>query len=174
MQRINLMRYLNTLAIVFCCGSIYAQLPGTSEDCPFMTRDAVVHYFADATNQLKVRFREKPYPSCTFTWKTDKTKVMTIVGREMTVPVEGRLTLTKAPIKNLDIDWQRVISSYKSESLSEIPDIGTKAVWSDKRQQLSVLTDAEAYHVAVEVGDESSQHRDAAIRIAQQLLVQPD
>jgi cytochrome c5 len=97
---------------------------------------------------------------------------MEIAGQKISVPVEGRLTTTQAQIKSSESDWQRVLASYGSEQLKEIPATGKKAVWSERRGQLSVQGEKHIYHVAVEGVESPLSPMEVAAKVALQLIDQ--
>jgi hypothetical protein len=95
---------------------------------------------------------------------------MILGGQQVEVPGEGRLSVTRAPVRTKSSDWQRVLSSYGSEELIQVPNIGEQAVWSPKRRQLSVLSAEAVVHVAVENPDQLAAEQASAEKIAQLLL----
>lgn len=162
--------FLSGFAILSTCFQAQADTSGQEPECPLLQQNQVSLYFPEAGEKAKVQVRSKPYQSCTFTWKTDRTSTMKVAGREIAVPVEGRLSITEAPVVSKQGDWQRVLKSYGSESLLEVSTIGSAAVWSEKRGQLSVTSEDYIYNVAVLDGSDSKQRIEAAIEIVKKLI----
>lgn len=68
----------------------------------------------------------------------------------------------------------RVLASYGNESLQDVPAIGARSVWSERRGQLSVLANKHIYHVAVEDIDSPETVRERAEKLALLLVDQFD
>lgn len=152
--------------------SSFAGLLGEKGVCTFFEPSVVPSYFPASHGSLKVRFRDRPYDACTFTWKSKKSSIREIAGQKIEIPGEGRLTLTRVSVKSPVADWQRAISSYGTEKLKEIPGVGGQAVWSDRRHQLSFMTVDRVYlfHVAIEDSDNPLLMEDTAGKIALRLI----
>ncbi len=146
-------------------GLFTASAAGQESSCELLDTAEVV-YLVPAAANAQVRSREKPYPSCTYTWPAAKPIQKSIGGRVMEMPGEGRLTLTLAAVKDAETDWSRVIASYGNQELLDVPAVGTSAVWSAQRHQLSVLAGSHIIHVALENPDEPGVEYESAVRLA--------
>lgn len=133
-------------------------------DCPLLEAGEVAHLLPAAV-EAKVSSRDKPWPTCSFTWRAAHSVAMTVGGQVMEVPGEGRLTITMAALKNPDGDWQRVLISYGDQELLEVPAVGRRAVWSAQRKQLSVQAEGHLYHVALTNPDDPAAEYETAVRL---------
>lgn len=138
--------------------------------CDLFSKDEVAHHFPAAPPTLSVRVREKPYPSCTFQWQPLAQTERKVGGQLLRLPGQGRLTITRAPVRDPDADWRRVIASFRDEAVDEVQRVGRRGAWSARRSQLSVLGETHVFHVMVEDSDAPGDVRARAISIARQLL----
>lgn len=144
--------------------------PPEQTDCPLLTLVDLQATFPASKNLIQSKYTEKRNPSCTFIWKSN-VQVKELLGHRVDIPRESRLTITRAEIYSIENDWQRVLTSYGTQALIDVQNLGIKAVWSVKRHQLSVITDKYVFHVAVENPDQPTAEQKNAEHIAQQLLV---
>jgi hypothetical protein len=142
----------------------------TQIDCPLIKQVDVLAIFPASKNAFSSKYREKPFPSCTFIWKSNTVQVKEFSGNKVEFPGESRVSITRAAVRSKDKDWQRVLAGYGTQPLTNIQNIGIKAVWSEKRHQLSVMTDAYVLHVAVEDPDQPTAEQQNAEHIAQLVL----
>lgn len=149
----TLTRLAAALLLGFFLRSAAADAPGDTGECPMLESSEVAYLFPAARDTLQTRFRSRPFPSCTFTWQAIREARQVIGGQTIAVPGNGRLTITRAATRSPQQDWQKVLASYGSEALQDVPAIGRRAVWSHKRSQLSVLATGHIYHVAVDDTD---------------------
>jgi hypothetical protein len=92
--------------------------------------------------------QKKSYPTCTYVWGpvSDKDKNRTKAGL---APEGNKLQVIYAQARRVE-DFQRVLGTYSDAK--EIDDVGVDAVWSDKRHQLSLITDENLIiHVNIDV-----------------------
>ncbi len=139
-------------------------------DCTLLSEAAMRRHFPSAPAEIETRVRAKPYSSCTYLWTSATPNKVTMAGQTVDVPGEGRVTITVAPVRAPEPDWQRVLSSYRSAPPVAVDGIGDKAVWSDQRHQLSVLVPGFVAHVAVEDDDNPGSGREQAISLARDVL----
>lgn len=141
-------------------------------DCPLVKPADVLAIFPASNNESSSKYREMPYPSCTFIWTANAVQVRELSGHRIEIPGESRLSITRAAISSKDRDWQRVLASYGTQPLIEVHNIGIKAVWSEKRHQLSVMTDNYVIHVVVEDPDQPTAEQKSAEQVAH-LVISP-
>lgn len=144
-----------------------ATLPGP---CPFFDATVVQKVFPNSANGAAFKRRDKPYPSCTYTWKGKQPKSMKIGEHVVSVPSEGRLTLTRAPSRVEAKDWERVLLGYRNQQLAPVPELGTYAGWSAQRRQLSWIAKGHVFHVAVEDDDQPDAQQKNAMAVAVELM----
>jgi len=142
---------------------------GLESDCPMFDANQVQALFP-AASKLGMKSREKPYPTCTFTWASATPERRTIGNQVIESPGQGRLTLTRAVVKSATADWDRVLKSYGDETLQSVEDVGDRAVWSQRRSQISAQNAGFIVHVALSNPDAPDESLATAIEIAQQLL----
>lgn len=138
--------------------------------CTLLSEAALRRHFPRAPAEMETRVRAKPYSSCTYLWVAATRKQVRMAGRVIEGPGEGRVTLTVAPVRAPESDWERVLSSYRSVPPVSVDGIGDKAVWSDQRHQLSVLVPGWVVHVAVEDTDTAGSGREQAVAIGRDIL----
>ncbi len=138
--------------------------------CPFFDVAVVHKVFPNSINEAAFKRRDKPYPSCTYTWNAKHVNTMKMGGREVKVPSEGRLTLTKAQTRVEAKDWERVLTGYRNQQLSPVPELGQYAVWSAQRRQLSWIAKGHVFHVAVEDDDQPDAQQKNAMAVAAELI----
>ena len=63
-----------------------------SGECPFVGEAGLRGHFPHAPEELESRFREKPYPSCTYVWVSKARKTMQFGGQMVEFPGEGRVS----------------------------------------------------------------------------------
>lgn len=139
--------------------------------CPLLD-EVEVTYLLPAAAGAQVRTRDKPWPSCTFTWTAALPIRKTIGGQVMEIPGEGRLTITVVAVQDPDADWERVLNKYRGEDPVGVPAVGRRAVWSVQRRQLSIQAERHLYHVALENPDEPSAEQETAVRFGLLLVDQ--
>jgi hypothetical protein len=106
--------------------------------------------------------QKKSYPTCTYVWGpvSDKDKNRTKAGL---APEGNKLQVIYAQARRVE-DFQRVLGTYSDAK--EIDDVGVDAVWSDKRHQLSLITDENLIiHVNIDV-DGVNDPEEKAVSIA--------
>lgn len=146
-------------------------LPAENQgDCTLLSKDEVARHFPAAPPTLSVRVRGKPYPSCTFQWQPLAQAERKVGGQVVRLPGQGRLTVTRAPVREAEADWRRVMASFRDEAAITIEGVGRRAAWSARRSQLSVLGGAHVFHVMVEDSDAPDAVQARAVAIARQLL----
>lgn len=138
--------------------------------CPFFDATVVHKIFPNSSNEAVFKQREKPYPSCTYIWTAKHMNAVKMAGMVAKVPSEGRLTLTKAPSRVEAKDWERVLMSYKNQTLIQVPELGPYAVWSAQRRQLSWIAKGHVFHVAVEDDDQPDTQQANAMAVAAELI----
>jgi len=111
----------------------------------------------------------KSYLTCKYIWGVESQKDAKRV--QMGLPPEGnQLSVIYSRAKQKK-DFSRVLSSYTDAV--DIDGLGVKAVWSDKRQQLSMITKSNLIvHIHIEIKGMSSNHKDKAMSVAQHILTQ--
>lgn len=139
-------------------------------DCTLLSEATLRSKFPNAPTEMEIRVRANPYPSCTYLWTSATPNKISMAGQVVEVPGEGRVTITVAPVRAPESDWQRVLSSYRTVPPVSVDGIGDKAVWSDQRHQLSVLVPGFVAHVAVEDDDNPGSGREQAIALARDVL----
>ena len=157
--------------LTFFCQSSMAEPPAQT-NCPLLASVDMLAIFPASKNEPSTKYRDKPYPSCTFIWKANTVQIKEFSGHRVEIPGESRVSITRATVRSKDSDWQRMLTSYGTQPLTEVQNIGIKAVWSEKRHQLSVMTDKYVIHVAVEDPDQPASEQKNAQHIAQLLLSQ--
>lgn len=155
--------------LTFFCQSSMAE-PSAQTDCPLLKPADVLAIFPASKNESSSKYKEKPYPSCTFIWKSNTVQIKEFSGHRIEIPGESRVSITRAEVRSKDSDWQRVLAAYGTQPLTDVQHIGIKAVWSEKRHQLSVMTDEYVFHIAVEDPDQPAAEQKNAQHIAQLLL----
>lgn len=141
-----------------------------SSICPLLSEAALRRHFPSAPAEMETHVGDKTYPSCTYLWVSATPSKMIMAGQEVEIGGEGRVTLTVAPVRVPESDWQRVLSSYRIKPPVAVAGIGDKAVWSDQRNQLSVLAPGWVVHVAVEDNDTPGPDSEKAVAIARDIL----
>jgi hypothetical protein len=108
------------------------------------------------------------YPTCKYIWGVESKR--DAKRAQMGIPPEGnQLSVIYAQAKQ-EKDFSRVLSSYTDAV--EIDGLGVKAVWSDKRQQLSMITKFNLIvHIHMEIKGMSNP-KDKAMSVAQHILNQ--
>lgn len=134
--------------------------------CPFFDVTMVQRIFPNSTNKATFKRRDKPFESCTYLWKSKHPRLVKMAGREVPVPLEGRLTLTKVATRAEDRDWERVLQGYRKQKLEPVPELGKHAVWSAQRRQLSWIAKGHIFHVAVQDSDQPDLQRKSAMTVA--------
>lgn len=138
--------------------------------CPFFDATLVQKLFPNSSNEAVFKRREKPYPSCTYIWKAKTKNTMKMAGRDVQIPSEGRLTITRAPSRVAAKDWERVLMGYPNQQLTPVPELGQYAIWSAKRRQLSWIAKGHVFHVAVQDDDQSDAQQKNAMAVATELV----
>lgn len=137
--------------------------------CPFFDAVVVEKTFPNSSNEAVFKRRDKPFPSCTYLWNAKHMNGVKMAGRTVMVPSEGRLTLTKVATRNEAQDWERVLTGYKNQQLTPVPELGPYAVWSAQRRQLSWIAKGHIFHVAVEDDDQPADQQKNAMVVAAEL-----
>jgi hypothetical protein len=138
--------------------------------CPFFDAAVVQKIFPNSSNEATFKRRDKPFPSCTYIWNAKHMNSVTMAGRTVKVPSEGRLTLTKVATRNEAQDWKRVLTGYKNQQLTPVPELGQYGVWSTQRRQLSWIAKGHIFHVAVEDDDQPDDQQKNAMAVAAELI----
>lgn len=111
---------------------------------------------------------KKSYLSCKYIWGVESKKDAKRI--EMGLPPQGnQLSVIYVKAKQ-EKDFSRVLSSYTDAV--DIDGLGIRAVWSEKRQQLSMITKSNLIvHVRVEIKG-MSKTKDKVMSVAQHILTQ--
>lgn len=112
--------------------------------------------------------KNKPYKSCKYIWGGESKK--DAKRAELGIPPEGnQLSVVYAKAKK-EKDFSRVLSTYTDAV--DIDNLGVKAVWSEKRKQLSMITKSNLIvHIHMEVKGMSNT-KNKAMSVAQHILNQ--
>lgn len=109
---------------------------------------------------------DKTYYTCTYVWGVDSKKDAT--RQSMGLAPNGNKLMVIYAQANRREDFQRVISSYSDPE--KIDGVAAEAIWSDKRKQLSMITDKNLI-IHINIDQENSEDsREQAISIADHLL----
>lgn len=109
---------------------------------------------------------KKSYLTCKYIWGVESKK--DAKRTQMGLPPEGNLLSVVYAKAKKESDFSRVLSSYTDAT--DIDGLGVKAVWSDKRQQLSMITESNLIvHVHMEIKGMSNP-KDKAMSVAQHIL----
>ncbi len=124
--------------------------------------------FQDGEQFKYSKCEKKSYPTCKYIWGIESKK--DAKRAQMGLPPKGnQLTVVYAQAKRQK-DFSRVLSSYTDAA--DIDGLGVKAVWSDKRQQLSMITRSNLIvHIHMEIKG-MSKPKDKAMSVAQHILTQ--
>jgi hypothetical protein len=108
------------------------------------------------------------YPTCKYIWGVESKR--DAKRAQLGIPPEGnQLSVIYAQAKQ-EKDFSRVLSSYTDAV--DIDGLGVKAVWSDKRQQLSMITKSNLIvHIHLDIKGMSNP-KDKAMSVAQHILNQ--
>lgn len=158
------------LLIVAMCAPTLGLAAAPQGPCPFFDVAVVHKVFPNSTNEAVFKRRDKPFPSCTYIWNAKHMNSVKMGGLVVKVPSEGRLTLTKAPIRVEVKDWDRVLLGYGKQQLTPVPELGQYAVWSAQRRQLSWISKGHVFHVAVENDDHPDAQQQNAMAVAAELI----
>lgn len=169
MTSIFTIRRMTACLLILFCQSSMAESPALA-DCPLVKSADVLAIFPASSNETSSKYRETPYPSRTFIWEAYAAQIQESPGHKIELPGKSRVSITRAAISSKDGGWQRVIASYGKQPLIEVQNIGNKAVWPEKRHQLSVMKEEHMIHVAAEDPDQPADEKENAERIAQFLL----
>lgn len=106
------------------------------------------------------------YPTCKYIWGVESKR--DAKRAQLGIPPEGnQLSVIYAQAKQ-EKDFSRVLGSYTDAV--DIDGLGVKAVWSDKRQQLSMITKSNLIvHIHMEIKGMSNP-KDKAMSVAQYIL----
>ena len=112
--------------------------------------------------------KKNSYPTCTYVWGVESDKD---AAREKhgLAPKGSKLQIVYAQAKS-KVDFQRVLASYNDAE--QLEGLGVEAVWSAKRNQLSLITeDSLIMHISIQAkGAEKPEA--TAVSIAKHLLGQ--
>ncbi len=124
--------------------------------------------FQDAERFKYSKCRKNSYPTCKYVWGVESKKDTTRV--KMGLPPDGNsLTIVYAQAKQ-EKNFSRVVGSY-SDAV-DIDGLGVKAIWSDKRRQLSMITKSHLIiHIRLEVKGVINL-KDKAMNVALHILSQ--
>jgi len=123
----------------------------------------------EAGDMLKyAQCNKKNYPTCTYIWGAASKKDASRVKMGLT-PEGNKLQIVYARAKSVK-DFQRVMASYSDAEIIE--GLGSQAVWSERRKQLSLITsDNLIVHINInEKGGGAS--RETAVSIANSVVEQ--
>jgi hypothetical protein len=159
---------MKSILLLFLTFAVYTTATQAQPYKGLITGEDVARYFTFAQGEtLKYdNFDTKRFPTATFVWgKADKLdkKRLEIGGK----PSGNILMIIYAEGKSAK-DFDRVLKSYNDAVV--VKDVGTKAVWSERRRQLSFMTD-KFLIVHINIEDARTKDRKAkAIEIAGDIL----
>ena len=91
-----------------------------------------------AGDELKyAECKKKTFPTCTYVWGATSDKDVALIKAGLT-PKGNKLTVIYAQAGSSK-DFQRVLATYSDAET--VNGLGEEAVWSNKRKQLSLMTD---------------------------------
>lgn len=167
-KRALLPRPFAILGWTFAIGCSVAPGLALAEDpqgpCPYFDEAMVRKIFPASVNDAELKRRERRIQTCTFTWTAQKG------GRERKAASQGRLTLAKVAARVEAKDWERVLQGYGKQTLEPLPKLGTYAVWSEQRSQLSMIAKGHIFHVTVQDDDQPDAKKTHALAVADELI----
>lgn len=136
--------WLLLLLLVLISSRIYAA--GYSE---VITEEYLRSHFTFAAGD-KLKYSEckkKTHPTCTYIWGPESKKDATRIKHGLT-PAGNKLQIITAQAGSAN-DFQRVLATYSDAE--KIEGIGNEAAWSNKRKQLSFITDSNLiFHINID------------------------
>jgi len=119
---------------------------------------------------LEINFEDKAYtyPTCSVSWKDGKvTKTMDVGGQSIVVDLDSELLIVMVKDANESM-YETSISVYSDGQTENA--IGDKATWSDKRAQLTFLSENYLFHVHVRASNDNVVNRKHAVEIAASII----
>lgn len=111
---------------------------------------------------------KKSYPTCTYVWGAESERDVTRLKYGL-APEGNKLQVIYAQANNKK-DFQRVLSTYSDPE--PVDGIGVEAVWSEKREQLSFITE-ESLIVHINIDEKGGEDaKEKAVSIAGHVLEQ--
>jgi hypothetical protein len=118
---------------------------------------------------LEIEKSKRGFPTCTYSWMAKSKGKMKIRGMEIEIEQTNRVLIVIPNMKADENSYEQSIKSYKDE-LESIDVFGDKAVWSNKRNQATVLFGNTLMHVHVKFFDGEKSNKDYAIRIIETII----
>ena len=151
-----------------CLLLVFSQLVFASDYSQNISEDYLRAQFVfKADYKLKYsQCKEKTYYTCTYVWGAESSKDAKRISLGLT-PKGNKLQIVYAQAGSQK-HFQRVITSYSDAVV--VDGLGEKAVWSEKRKQLSMITGKNLIvHVHVEQTGENNSRKQAA-SVAKEIL----
>lgn len=162
------------MPVSICRGLLLLMLvyqPALSADYPVNISEAYLRTQFTFGSQDTLKYADcekKTYPTCTYVWGAESKKDATRKKYGL-VPDGNKIMIIYAQAKNAE-SFQRVLATYSDSE--KIVGLGKEAVWSAKRNQLSLLTEENLIiHINIDEKDRITS-KEAAVSIAEHLLEQ--
>ena len=163
MKKIVLLAFVLTPVIL----SAYASQ--VDSPCELISLEEVKKRFnLDASVEISLEDKAYTYPTCSISWKDGKvTKSMDVGGQSIEVELDSELLIVMVKDANASM-YETSISVYTDGIIEDA--IGDKATWSDKRAQLTFLSDNYLFHVHVRASNDNVLNRKHAVEIAGSII----
>jgi len=143
--------------------------PLAADEIPMPISEADLRSLVPFGAESSLKYAEcekKSYPTCTYIWgEPDSADALRV---QMGGKPDGDKLMTIFAQANSAQDFDRVLSSYNDAV--PVEDLGVMAVWSEARDQLSLITDGHlVIHVYVEIS-ELEDTKAVATQVAAYLL----
>ena len=155
--------YLTGVLLIVFCQVVYA-----ADYSGNISEDYLRSQFTFAPGD-KLKYAEckkKSYPTCTYVWGAEHKKDAARLKAGL-APNGSKLQIVYAKASSKK-NFQRVLSSYKDAE--KVESLATEAVWSQKRRQLSLITEDNLI-MHINIDDKSTADIKAkSISVAQHIL----
>jgi hypothetical protein len=153
------------LSLIVICPPVNA-----TDYSSFITEDYLRSQFSfgDGDTLKYSQCEKKSYPTCTYIWGPESEKDAARINAGL-APAGSKLQIVYAQAASIN-NFDRVLSAYTDAE--SVDGIGETAVWSDKRKQLSFITET---NLIVHVNIAETQGKDPeakAVAIANDLIEQ--
>ena len=130
--------------------------------------DVKKRFNLDESVEISLEDKAYTYPTCSISWKDGKvTKSMDVGGQSIEVELDSELLIVMVKDANASM-YETSISVYTDGIIEDA--IGDKATWSDKRAQLTFLSDNYLFHVHVRASNDNVLNRNHAVEIAESII----
>lgn len=108
------------------------------------------------------------FPTCTYSWKGDRFKMMKMGPDEIKLTLPSEVMVIIGSRSASENEFRVAAASYVGQTAET--EVGDKAIWGFKRNQMTVLSGTNLFHVKVSVWNDPAKNMEKAIEVCSEII----